>query len=106
MFKTKITQMLGIRYPIVGETMMWITVPEFTAAISNAGGLGVLASANSQSRGEFATALNRTFGLTDNPFAVNLDLFPMLCPIDDNEYLDVLNEKGLKIMETSAHSAP
>jgi NAD(P)H-dependent flavin oxidoreductase YrpB (nitropropane dioxygenase family) len=43
MFETKITEMLGIKYPIIGGTMMWITNPEFTAAISNAGGLGVVA---------------------------------------------------------------
>jgi len=44
MLKTKITEMLGIEYPIVGGCMMWITTPEFVASISNAGGLGILAS--------------------------------------------------------------
>ena len=43
MFQTKITDMLGIEYPIVGGTLMWISDADFTAAISNAGGLGVLA---------------------------------------------------------------
>jgi len=42
MFKTKVSEKLGIQYPIVGGTMMWVTTPEFTADISNAGGLGVL----------------------------------------------------------------
>jgi NAD(P)H-dependent flavin oxidoreductase YrpB (nitropropane dioxygenase family) len=106
MFQTKITEMLGIKYPIVGGTMMWITTPEFAAAISNAGGLGVLASAIYPNREEFADAVDRTFELTDKPFAVNINLFPMLCPIDNNEYLDVLIEKGVKIVETSGHSAP
>ena len=106
MFQTKITEMLGIKYPIVGGTMMWITVPEFTAAISNAGGLGVLASAMYQSGESFAEAVDRVFELTDKPFAVNLNLFPMMRPIDNNEYLDVLIEKGVKIVETSGHSAP
>ena len=106
MFKTKITDMLGIEYPIVGGTMMWITEAEFTAAISNAGGLGVLASAIYQSREEFAEAVDRLLDLTDKPFAVNLNLFPMMRPIDNNDYLDVLLEKGVKIVETSGHSAP
>lgn len=106
MFQTKITEMLGIKYPIVGGTMMWITNPAFTAAISNAGGLGILASAMYQSREAFAEAVDETFALTDKPFAVNLNLFPMMRPIDNNDYLDVLLEKGVKIVETSGHSAP
>ena len=106
MFRTKITEMLGIEYPIVGGTMMWITEAEFTAAISNAGGLGVLASAIYQSREEFAEAVDRLLNLTEKPFAVNLNLFPMMRPIDNNDYLDVLLEKGVKIVETSGHSAP
>lgn len=106
MFKTKISEMLDIKYPIVGGTMMWITTPEFTAAISNAGGLGVLASAIYQSREKFAEAIDRVHDLTDKPFAVNINLFPMMRPIDNNDYTDVLIEKGVKIVETSGHSAP
>jgi NAD(P)H-dependent flavin oxidoreductase YrpB (nitropropane dioxygenase family) len=106
MFQNKLTQMLGIKYPLVGGTMMWITTSEFTAAVSNAGGLGVLASAIYQSRDEFAEAVDRVQELTDKPFAVNLNLFPMMRPIDNNDYLDILIEKGVKIVETSGHSAP
>ena len=106
MFKTAVTEMLGIEYPIVGGTMMWISTSPFTAAISNAGGLGVLASAIYQTRETFAEALDQLFDLTDRPFAVNLNLFPMMRPIDNNDYLDVLLEKGVKIVETSGHSAP
>lgn len=106
MFQTKITEMLRIKYPIIGGTMMWISGPEFTAAISNAGGLGILASAMYGSPDEFADAVDRTLALTDKPFAVNLNLFPTMCPIDNNEYLDVLLDKGIKIVETSGHSAP
>jgi len=98
--------MLGIEHPIIGGTMMWITTADFTAAISNAGGLGILASAIYKSREEFADALDQVFDLTDRPFAVNLNLFPMMRPIDNNDYLDVLLEKGVKIVETSGHSAP
>jgi len=106
MFQTKITEMLGIKYPIIGGTMMWITNPEFTAAISNAGGLGILASAMYNNQEEFANAIDRIHELTDKPFAVNLNLFPMKRPVDNNEYLDVLIRKGVKIVETSGHSAP
>jgi len=106
MFQTKITEKLGIKYPIVGGTMMWITTPELVAAIANAGGLGILASAIYQNREEFAAAVDRVHELTDKPFAVNINLFPAMRVIDNNEYVDVLVEKGVKIVETSGHSAP
>jgi nitronate monooxygenase len=98
--------MLGIKYPLVGGTMMWITDPEFVAAVSNAGGVGVLASAMYESKEAFAEAIDRTQELTDRPFAVNINLFPAMRPIDNNEYCDVLIDKGVKIVETSGHSAP
>ena len=106
MIQTRITEMLGIRYPIIGGTMMWISDADFVAAISNAGGLGVLASAIYTSKEEFAQAIDRIQSLTDNPFAVNLNLFPAMRPIDNNDYLDVLVDKGVGIVETSGHSAP
>jgi nitronate monooxygenase len=106
MFETKITEMLDIEYPIVGGTMMWVMTSDFTAAVSNAGGLGVLASAIYPSREDFAEAIDRIYELTDKPFAVNLNLFPMMRPIDNNDYLDIMVEKGVKIVETSGHSAP
>ncbi len=106
MFETKITKMLGIKYPIIGGTLMWISNAEFVAAISNAGGLGILASAIYQSGEDLAEEIDRIKELTDKPFAVNINLFPSLRPIDNNDYVDVLVEKGVKIVETSGHSAP
>ncbi len=106
MFQTKVTEMLNIKYPIVGGAMMWISNPDFTAAMSNAGGLGILASAMYQSKEDFGAAIDRLQDLTDKPFAVNLNLFPMMRPIDNMEYMDVLVKKGVSIVETSGHSAP
>ena len=106
MFRTRITEMLGIRYPLAGGTMMWISTSEFVAAISNAGGLGILASAMYESREALADAIDRVRDHTDKPFAVNLNLFPMIRPIDNNEYMDVVIQKGVRIVETSGHSAP
>ncbi|MBN2493738.1 MAG: nitronate monooxygenase [Deltaproteobacteria bacterium] len=106
MFKTRITELFGIDYPIVGGTMMHLALVEYTAAVSNAGGLGVLASANYKDMGEFQDALKRIQDLTDRPFAVNLNLFPALNQIDNNLYLDVIIEQGVKIVETSGHRAP
>ncbi len=106
MINTRITDMLGIRYPIVGGTMMWISDADFVAAISNAGGLGVLASAIYESKDAFAEAIDRLKAKTDQPFAVNLNLFPSMRPIDNSDYLDVMVEKGVRIVETSGHAAP
>jgi len=106
MFKTRITDMLGIRYPIVGGAMMRVSTPEFVAAVCNAGALGILPSVMYRSREAFAEAVDRTLSLTAQPFAVNINLFPMMQPIDNNEYVDVLIDKGVKIVETSGHSAP
>ncbi|MFP4474749.1 MAG: NAD(P)H-dependent flavin oxidoreductase [Desulfatibacillaceae bacterium] len=106
MIKTRITELFGIEYPIIGGTMAWISNADFVAAMSEAGGLGVLASANYHSREEFAEAIDRIQSLTKKPFAVNINLFPSMRPIDNNDYVDVLGEKGVKIVETSGHSAP
>jgi nitronate monooxygenase len=106
MFETRITRKLGIRYPIIGGTMMSISTADFVAAISNAGGLGILASAIYSSKEDFAAAIDRIRQLTDRPFAVNINLFPAMRPIDNDQYMDVLVERGVKIVETSGHSAP
>ncbi len=104
--KTKITEMLNIKYPIIGGTMMWISDAEFVAAISEAGGMGILASAIYQTKKEFGAAIDRIRELTDKPFAVNINLFPSMRPIDNNDYMEVLEDRNVKIVETSGHSAP
>lgn len=106
MFQNRITRMLKIKYPIIGGTMMSISKADFVAAISNAGGLGVLASAIYPSKEAFEAAIDRIVDLTDKPFAVNINLFPSMRPIDNNDYVDVLVRKGVQIVETSGHSAP
>ena len=97
--------MLGIKYPIIGGTMMWISDADFVAAISNAGGLGVLASAMYDSRETFADAIDRIKDQTDRPFAVNINLFPAMRQMDNTIYMGVLEEKEVQIVETSGHSA-
>jgi nitronate monooxygenase len=86
--------------------MMNITTPEFVAACSEAGGLGILASAIYKTRDDLRDAVKRTKSLTDKPFAVNVNLFPALMPTDQISYIEVMLEEGVKIIETSGHSAP
>jgi len=106
MFKTRVTEVLGIDYPIIGGTMMHLSTPEFVASISEAGCLGIMCSAMFQSRDEFETAVKKARDLTDKPLAVNLNLFPAMRPIDNRVYLEVLLENGIGIVETSGHKAP
>jgi NAD(P)H-dependent flavin oxidoreductase YrpB (nitropropane dioxygenase family) len=106
MFQTKITEMFGIRYPLVVGTMMHLARAEMVAAASQAGALGVLASAMFTTKEEFRREVRKVKELTDKPFAVNLNLFPMVRPVDNREYLEVIFDEGVKIVETSGHKAP
>lgn len=106
MFKTRITELLNIKYPIIGGTMMYISKHELTAAISEGGGLGILASANYRQMDEFVDALKKIKDLTDKPFAVNLNMFPARERMDNNMYLDAMEKQGVSIVETSGHRAP
>ena len=74
--------------------MMWLSGPELVAAVSNAGGLGVMASAMYPTAEAFALALDRLNELTDKPFAVNLNLFPARRGTDNWRYLEVMATKG------------
>jgi nitronate monooxygenase len=107
MIKTKVTEMLGCKYPIIAGTMARISNPEFVAAASNAGACAVLASANYESPDELRDAIQKTQSLTNQPFAVNINLFPALMPQDKLEdYVDATLAEGVKIIETSGHKAP
>ncbi len=78
MFKTAITEMFGIQYPIICGAMMWLCKPRFCAAISNAGGMGNLTAGNYETEEEFRGAIRETRTLTDKPFMVNITLLPSL----------------------------
>ena len=106
MFKTRVTELLGTEYPIVGGCMMHISGPEFVAAISNAGALGMMASAMFDAQEKFRQAVRRVKSLTDKPFGVNLSLFPALRPINNNLYVEVILEEGVAVVETSGHRPP
>ena len=106
MFKTRITKLFAVEHPIVGGAMMHVSKPEFVAAISNAGALGMMASAMYGGQGEFRQAVRKVKDLTDKPFGVNLSLFPALRPIDNNLYVEVILEEGISVVETSGHRPP
>jgi len=107
MIKTKVTEMLKIKYPLVAGTMANISNPEFVASVSNAGACAVLASANYQTPEELSEAIKKTQSLTNQPFAVNINLFPAMMPQEKLElYVQATLDEGVKIIETSGHKAP
>ena len=78
MFKTEITEMFGVKYPIICGAMMWLCTPPLCAAISNAGGLGNLTAGNYETEDAFRGAIRETRRLTDKPFMVNITILPSL----------------------------
>ena len=74
--KTAITEMFGIKYPIICGAMMWLCKPEFCAAISNAGGMGNVTAANYDTEEDFRAAIHKTRSLTDKPFMVGVTILP------------------------------
>jgi nitronate monooxygenase len=106
MFRTRVTELLAIEHPIVGGCMMHISGPEFVAAVSNAGALGMLPSAMFDSQESFRAAVRRTRALTDRPFGANLSLFPALRPINNDLYVDVILDEGVPVVETSGQRPP
>ncbi len=106
MIKTRLTELCGVEHPIVGGAMAHLSNARLVGAISQAGGLGVLASANYKTADEFRAELKQIRAVTSKPYAVNLNLFPMMRPIDNMEYLDVLCDEGCTVVETSGHELP
>jgi nitronate monooxygenase len=106
MLKTRITELFGIEYPIVGGCMMHVSKPEFVATISNAGALGLMASAMFDTEDRFRQAIRQIKALTDRPFGVNLSLIPALRQLDNDLYAQVILEEGVPVVETSGHRPP
>ena len=98
---TRITEMLGIRRPILSGAMQWLAKAELVAAVSNAGGLGVMSSATFPTAEALREEIKKCRALTDRPFGVNLTLMPSLAPPDYPAYVKVCGEEGIRIMETS-----
>lgn len=103
MFRTAITEMFGIKYPIICGAMMWLCKPGFCAAISNAGGMGNLTAGNYETEATFRTAIQETRKLTDKPFMVNITLLPSLriTPEHHQIYIRVCAEEKVAGIEFS-----
>ncbi|MFV0278341.1 MAG: NAD(P)H-dependent flavin oxidoreductase [Parahaliea sp.] len=102
--KTRITEMLGIKYPIIQGGMMWVGRAELAAAVSNAGGLGILTALTQPTPDDLAKEIARCRQMTDRPFGVNLTILPAIKPPPYEEYAHVAVDSGIKVIETAGRS--
>jgi NAD(P)H-dependent flavin oxidoreductase YrpB (nitropropane dioxygenase family) len=103
MFKTRITEMLGIEYPIIQAAMMWVANAELASAASNAGGFGLIC-ALSYSSEDLKQEIRKIKKLTGKPFGVNLTLLPTLKPVNYGEYIDIIIGEGVRFVETAGRN--
>ncbi|MBU8916805.1 nitronate monooxygenase [Bacillus sp. FJAT-29953] len=102
--KTRITELLGIEYPIICGGMFQVGRAELAAAVSEAGGLGIITSKTQGTPEALRQEIHKIKALTNKPFAVNLNLFPSQTATPNEDFIDVLIEEGVKIVETSGRS--
>jgi nitronate monooxygenase len=102
--KTRVTEIMGVKYPLIMGTMGYLSNAEFVAAAANAGIFGCLASIMSPTSQALREEIRKTRSLTDKPFGVNINLFPMISPVPIEEYTDAAIEEGVPVIETSGRS--
>ena len=102
--KTRITELLGIRHPIMQGGMHYVGFAELAAAVSNAGGLGVITGLTQKSPELLAKEIARCQDMTDQPFGVNLTFLPAFTSPPYPEYIQAIIEGGVKVVETAGRS--
>lgn len=101
--KTRVTEMFGIRHPILQGGMQWVGRAGLVSAVANAGGLGFLTALTQPTPEHLAAEIGRVQDMTDQPFGVNLTILPTLTPPPYAEYRAAIIESGVKIVETAGH---
>jgi nitronate monooxygenase len=102
--KTKITELFGIKHPIIQGGMHYVGRAELTSAVSNAGGLGILTALTQPTPDDLAKEIARCKEMTDKPFGVNLTFLPAFSKPPYPEYIDAIVQGGVKIVETAGRS--
>ncbi len=102
--QTRVTKILGSKYPLVMGTMGYQSTAEFVAAAANAGIFACLSSVMSKTTQALREEIRKTKSLTDKPFGININLFPMISPLPHEEYIDAALEEGVTVFETSGRS--
>ncbi len=105
MFKTRITELFGVKYPIIQGALGWgLSRAELVSAVANAGGLGIMAALSYPTPKGLREEIRKTKSMTDKPFAVNIALSPTIQPVKREDYIAAAIEEGIGIIETSARS--
>ena len=104
MFRTRITDLFGIKYPIICGGMYWIGRAELIAAMANAGGLGFLTAATFETLDDLRAEIRKARDLTDGPIGLNINLFPALRPQPIEAWVEVACEEKIPVVETSGRS--
>ncbi|MDH3386279.1 MAG: nitronate monooxygenase family protein [Gammaproteobacteria bacterium] len=99
--KTRITQMLGIEHPIIQGGMHYVGFAKLAAAVSNAGGLGIITGLTQPSAEDLANEIARCRDMTEKPFGVNLTFLPSLSSPDYPGYIRAIIDGGVKVVETA-----
>lgn len=102
--KTAITEMFGIRHPIIQGGMHYVGFAALASAVSNAGGLGIITALTQKTPESLAKEIAKCRDMTDAPFGVNLTFLPMLSSPPYPEYIAAIIEGGVKIVETAGRS--
>jgi NAD(P)H-dependent flavin oxidoreductase YrpB (nitropropane dioxygenase family) len=101
--RTRITDLLGIEHPVVQGGMMWVGRAELAAAVSNAGGLGILTALTQPTPDGLRREIERCRTMTDKPFGVNLTILPSVSPPPYADYRRAIIDMGVTIVETAGH---
>ena len=101
--RTRITELFGIQHPIVQGGMMWVGRAELAAAVSNAGGLGIITALTQPTPDDLRREIARCRSMTDKPFGVNLTILPSTNPPPYAEYRAAIIDSGVTIVETAGH---
>ncbi len=102
--KTRITELLGIEHPIIQGGMHYVGLAELAAAVSEAGGLGIITGLTQRTPEALANEIRRCRAMTSKPFGVNLTFLPAVTPPDYPGYVRAIIDGGVKIVETAGNN--
>lgn len=102
--KTAITEMFGIEHPIIQGGMHYVGFAEMAAAVSNAGGLGIITGLTQGTPEKLANEIARCKDMTDKPFGVNLTILPTLTPPDYPGLVKAVIDGGVPVVETAGRN--
>ncbi|MFT4101286.1 MAG: nitronate monooxygenase family protein [Burkholderiaceae bacterium] len=102
--KTRITELFGIQHPIIQGGMHFVGFAQLAAAVSNAGGLGIITGLTQKTPELLAKEIAKCRELTDKPFGVNLTFLPTFAKPPYPEYIQAIIEGGVKAVETAGRN--